>query len=454
LKIVIVGAGEVGFHIANHLALENKNVVVIDKNPDALQRISEIIDVQVVRGSGSSPISLTEAGIKQADILLAVTDSDETNLVACLVANIISPTTKKLARIRSADFDTFHNTFSEHPPHIDTIINPEIEVVKTIDKLMSVSGAIDFGEFADGKVKLVGIRLDKDTALAGSRLSELSDRMGGQQLLVASIIREEKMIIPRGSDKLMIDDVVYFASDENRLPDILAAFNKKADPVRRALIIGGGRIGLRLARLLDNRSIYTKLIEKDPYRCNQLAERLNKVVVLHGDGSDQDLLNEENIRDMDVVVTLTNDEETNILASLLAKRFGAKKTITRISKFSYLPLMSNIGLDQIVSTRLSSINTILHHVRRGKVLSAISIKGDQAEVLEAIALETADIVGKPLKKIAFPKGALVTSIIRDEDVIIPSGESVIEPNDRIIIFARRPDIPKIEKILAVKLEFF
>jgi trk system potassium uptake protein TrkA len=454
LKIVIVGAGEVGFHIANHLALENKDVVVIDKNPDALQRISDNTDVQVINGSGSSPVALTEAGIKQAEILLAVTDSDETNLVACLVANIISPATKKLARIRSADFDTFHDTFSEHPPHIDTIINPEIEVVKTIDKFMSVSGAIDFGEFADGQVKLVGIRLDEKTELTGTRLSDLPKNIGGQKLLVASIIRDEKIIIPRGNDKLMIGDVVYFASDQNRLPHILAAFDKQADPVKRALIIGGGRIGLRLARMLDEKSIYTKLIEKDPKRCAQLAERLNKVVVLHGDGSDQDLLNEENIRDMDVVVTLTDDEETNILASLLAKRFGAKKTITRISKFSYLPLMSTIGLDQIVSPRLSSINTILHHVRRGKVLSAISIKGDQAEVLEAVALETSDIVGKPLKKISFPKGALITSIIRNSEVIIPEGESVIEPNDRIIIFARRQDISKIEKILAVKLEFF
>lgn len=454
MKIVIVGAGEVGFHIANRLSLENKNVVVIDKNPDALQRISENTDVQVINGSGSSPISLTEAGIKQAEILLAVTDSDETNLVACLVANILSPTTKKLARIRDSDFDTFHDTFSEHPPHIDTIINPEIEVVKTIDKFMSVPGAIDFGEFADGRVKLVGVRLDKDTALTGVRLSDLPEKIGGQKLLVASIIRDEKMIIPRGNDKLLDDDVVYFASDEKKLPDVLAAFNKKMNPVRRVLIIGGGRVGLRLAKLLDERSIYTKLIERDPYRCNQLAEQLNRVVVLHGDGSDQDLLNEENIRDMDAVITLTDDEETNILASLLAKRFGAKKTITRISKFSYLPLMSTIGLDQIVSPRLSSINTILHHVRRGKVLSAISIKGDQAEVLEAIALETADIVGKPLKKIVFPKGALVTSIIRDGEVIIPSGESIIEPNDRIIIFARRQDIPKIEKILTVKLEYF
>jgi trk system potassium uptake protein TrkA len=209
-----------------------------------------------------------------------------------------------------------------------------------------------------------------------------------------------------------------------------------------------------MANLLEENSVYTKIIEKDPNRCTELAEQLNKTVVLHGDGSDQEFLSEENIQDMDVVITLTDDEETNILASLLAKRMGARKTITRITKFSYFPLMSMIGLEQVVSPRLSAINTILQHIRRGKVLSSKSIKNEQAEVMEAVALETSDIVGKPLKKISFPKGGLVTGIIRQDKVIIPSGESVIEPEDRIIIFAKREAIPRIEKILAVKLEYF
>jgi trk system potassium uptake protein TrkA len=201
-------------------------------------------------------------------------------------------------------------------------------------------------------------------------------------------------------------------------------------------------------------SISTKIIEKNPERCTELAEKLNKAVVLHGDGSDQELLREENIQDMDVVVTLTNDEETNILTSLLAKRMGASKIITKVSKFSYIPLISMIGLEQVVSPRLSAINTILQHIRVGKVLAAKSIKDEQAEVMEAVALETSDIVGKPIREISIPKGALVTGIMRKDTVIIPTGESVIEPNDRIIIFAKKQAIPEIEKILAVKLEFF
>lgn len=454
MKIVIVGAGEVGYHIASRLVIENKDVVVIDKNSDAIRRVSDNIDVQTINGSGSSPVVLEEAGLKEAEILLAVTDSDETNLVACLVANIISPSTKKLARLRDADYDAYYDTFREYAPHIDTVINPEIEVVKTIDRLMSVPGAVDVGEFADGRVKFVGIYLDKDARLAGARLSELSDRIGENRPLIASIIRDEELIIPRGDNRLLPGDLVYFISEEHKLIETLSIFDKHAHPLNRVLIVGGGRIGYRLAGLLEEKSIYTKIIEKKPDRCALLADKMNKSIILCGDGSDQGLLNEENIQGMDVVVTLTADEETNILTSLLVKQMGARKTVTKIDKFSYFPLMSVIGLEQVVSPRLSAINSILQHVRRGKVLSAISIKGEQAEVMEAVALETSDIVGKPLRKISFPKGALVTGIIRKEEVIIPSGDSVIEPEDRIIIFSMKTAVPKIEKILAVKLEYF
>ncbi len=454
MKIVIVGAGEVGFHIASHLSHENKDVVVIDQDLSAIRRVSDNIDVQVIQGSGSSPVTLEEAGIKKAEILLAVTNSDETNLVACLVTNIISSSTKKLVRVRDADFDKYHDTFRDHAPYIDTLINPEIEVVKTIDRLMSVPGAADIGEFAGGRVKFVGVRLDKEAHLADVRLSEISERVGKQAPLIGAVVREGELIIPKGHDKLKIGDLVYFISEEDKLLDTLTIFNKHAQPVSRVLIVGGGRIGFRLAALLEEKSIYTKIIEKDPDRCVKLAAQPNKVVVLNGDGSDQGLLSEENIQDMDFVITLTNDEETNILTSLLAKQMGSKKTITKIDKFSYFQLMPTIGLEQVVSTRLSAINTILQHIRRGKVLSAISIKGEQAEVMEAVALETSDIVGKPLKNISFPKGALVTSIMRNDEVIIPSGNSVIEPGDRIVIFAIRQAIPKIEKILTVKLEYF
>jgi trk system potassium uptake protein len=454
LKIVIVGAGEVGFHIASRLSRENKEVVIVDTDPMALRRVSDHIDVQTVIGSGSSPAILEEAGIRDAEILLAVTDRDETNLVACLMADIISPAIKKLARIRSVDFDPFHETFREFSPRIDTIINPEVEVVNTIERLMSVPGAVDVSEFADGRVKLVGVRLDPDTPLSGIRLMDLPAHFGGPAPLIASIVRDEKLIIPMGTDRLLAGDLVYFIGEEDRMLDTLKMFDKRGEPVRRVLIIGGGRIGARLARRLEKRAIQTKIVELNPDRCGELAEGLNRTVVLCGDGSDQELLREENVQDVDVVVTLTHDEETNILVSLLAKRMGARKTITKISKFSYFPLMVTIGIEQVVDPRLSAINTILQHIRKGKVLSAVSIKGEEAEVIEVEAMETSDIVGKPLKNIDFPKGSLVTALLRGEEVVIPSGDSVIRPGDRVVIFARREAIAKVEKIMAVKLEYF
>ncbi len=454
MKIVIIGAGEVGFHIASRLAHENKDVVVIDQNPEAIRRVSDKLDVQTVIGSGSSPVLLEEAGVRGAEILLAVTNSDETNLAACLAATILSPATKKLARIRNADFDEYHAAFREHAPHIDTVINPDIEVVKTIDRLMSYPGAADVAEFAGGRVKFVGIYLDPGSRLANVRLSEFSEKIEDQNPLIAAVVRDEELIIPRGDDRLMPDDLVYFISEEKSLQDTLTFFGKHSQPVQNALIAGGGRVGYRLARLLEEKSIYTKIIEKEAEKCTALAESLNKTVVLHGDGSDQELLKEENIQDMDVFIALTNDEETNILASLLAKNMGVRKTITRISKFSYSPLMTTIGIEQVVSSRLSAVNTILQHIRKGKVLSAISIKDEQAEVIEAVALETSDLVGKPLHAVSFPKGALVVGIIHNDEITIPSGDSVIEPEDRIIIFARREAIPKVEKILTVKLEYF
>lgn len=454
MKIVIVGAGEVGYHIASRLALENKDVLVIDSDPGAIRRVAENIDAQTIVGSGSSPAVLEEAGIKEAEIILAVTNSDEANLVACLVANLLSPSTKKMARIRGAEFDDYHEIFREQAPFIETVINPEIEVVKTIERLMDVPGAVDVGAFADGEIKFVGIYLDMDSPLAGVQLSDLPQHLGDQKLLIAAVVREEEVIIPRGQDSLLAGDLIYFISQKDQLLETLSIFNKRAEPVKRVLIIGGGRIGYRLATLLEKQSVYCKIIEKNADRCAQLAENLNKAVVLHGDGSDQGLLSEENIGEVDVVVTLTDNEETNILSSLLARRMGAGKAITKISKFSYFPLMSAIGIEQVVSTRLSAINTILQHIRRGKVLSAISLKGEQAEVLEAVALETSDIVDRPLKKINIPKGALVAGIVRRDQIIIPTGESIIKPGDRIIIFAKRNAINGIEKILAVKLEYF
>jgi trk system potassium uptake protein TrkA len=454
LKIVIVGAGEVGFHIASRLSLENKDVVLIEKNPAALRRVSENLDVQTVEGCGSSPAILERAGIKEADILLAVTNSDETNLVASLFANILSPTTIKIARIRDEDYLMYQEALSKGCYSIDMIINPEAEAVKTIKRLLQVPGAVDVGEFADGRIKIIGVRLDAGCSVNGTKLVDLRKKTGNKKILVTGILRDEKLIIPSGDDQLLEGDIIYFVSEEKDLKGALKIFGKRAEPFNRVLVVGGGNLGLKLATALEELSIHTKLIERDPDRCRELAELLDKVIILQGDGSDQRLLQEENIQNMDVVITLTGDEETNILTSLLAKQMGAQKTVTRISRFSYFPLVSAIGLEHIVSPRRAAINTMLQYVRRGQVLSAMALKGEEAEVLEAVALETSDVVGKPIQDIPFPKGALVVAIIRGDEVIIPTGDSVIQPHDRIIIFSTRQGIPRVEKALMVKLEYF
>jgi trk system potassium uptake protein TrkA len=454
LKVVVVGAGEVGFHIASHLTVENKEVVVIDRSAEAIQRVSDRLDVQTVQGSGSSPVVLDKAGIRDAEVILAVTDSDETNLVACLVANMLSPSTKKMARVRDGDFDQYHDHFRENAPYIETIINPEVEVVKTIESMLSIPGAADVGELADGRIKFIGIYVDENSRLAGAKLAEIPDRVTQVRPLIAAVVREEELIIPTGSDYLMPGDLVYFISEKDKLKETLEAFDKYDRPLKRTLIVGGGNIGFRLARQLEQNNNYCKIIENNPARCAEIAEALTKTVVLCGDGSDQTLLTEENIKDIDVVITLTDDEETNILASLLAKRMGARKSIAKISKFGYFPLMKTIGIEKVVSTRLSAINTILRHIRKGKVFSDISIKGEKAEFMETLALEASDIVDKPLKQISFPKGAILAGIIRKDDIIIPTGDSVIRSGDHIIIFARKQAIPKVEKILSVKLNYF
>lgn len=454
MRIVIVGAGEVGFHIAHRLASESKEVVVIDKSAEALKRFTELLDVQTLQGSGSSPKTLEEAGVLGADTFLAVTDSDETNLVACLFADSLAPGIVKLARIRSEDYTRYKPNLVQELLNIDTIINPEVEVVKTIEQAMSVPGAEHVSEFADGRIKLVGLRVGEESPVTGVRLQDLRQNTGNLRFIVAAIFRNEKLIVPYGKDRIRSGDLVYFVCETEDLKKVLKIFGSRAEPLRNILIVGGGNIGLRLALELENKGFHIRLIEKDKERCHFLAEQLLHTIVLHGDGTDQELLEEENIWDMDMMISLTGNEETNILSSLLARRLGAKRTMTRINKFAYMPIISAIGLGHIVSPRLSAINTIVQHVRRGKVLSAVSLKGEEAEVLEAIALESSGIVGKPLKDLHFPKGAIVLAILREGESSIPGGESVILPGDHIIILSMRRNIPRVEQELMVKLEYF
>lgn len=451
LKVIIVGCGEVGFHIADRLAQENKQVVIIDRNAEALKRLAEYADVQTVHGSGSSPRVLDEAGISDSDILLAVTDSDETNIIACFFANVLAPEALKLARIRNEEYTLYRDALSKDFLNIGMVINPEVEVIKRIDRLVTVPGATEYIEFADGRVVMVGIRVEQGP-LVGAPLTQVRQLMGDIRVVVGAIVRHEKLIIPTGRDYIEQGDLVYFVCEKSDLDKIRKACVCDVGSIRDVLVIGGGNIGIRVASLFEHRGYHTKLVDIDEERCRFLAEKLNKTIVLHGDGTDQDFLKEENVGGMDVVVSVTGDEETNILTALLSKNLGAKRTVTRINKTAYLPLVRAIGIEHSVSPRLAAVNSILHYVRRGKVLSTATIKGDEAEAMEAIAQANSEIVNKPLSEVNFPKGTLLLCIIRGDHVIVPHGDTVIHPQDRIVIFSTLKKISKVEQALTVQLE--
>ncbi len=450
MRILIIGAGEVGYNIASRLASENKKVTVIDKDEAAIRRLSENLDVQSIQASATSPKALIEAGIKESEILLAVTDSDEVNLATCLLASHMAPEIKMLARVRNAELDDFHQRFREAAPHIDTIINPETEVVRTIRRLMHIPGAVDVGDFVEGKVSYAGLRISKSSKMVGMSMSAFSTRFGEDHPLIAAILRNTQVIVPRGDTRFHADDLIYIICEKKDLERKLNLFGLGHKPVKTALVIGGGRIGERLARTLVDDGIKTKIIEQDLSRCDELSRQINGALVLHGDGSDQSLLLEENIGQTDVVIPVTDDDETNILISLLAKSMGARDTITKIGKTNYHPLLPAIGIDKVVSPRLSAISSILQDVRKGKVLSDISIFGEQGEFIEAMALDRSSITGKPIKKISFPKGTLLLCVIHEGQVVIPTGETVVEPGNRLLLFAVNHAVKKLETLLSVK----
>jgi trk/ktr system potassium uptake protein len=452
VKIIIVGAGEVGFHIAQKLSEENQEVFLIDKDPEKIKRITGALDVQAVLGSGTSPERLKASGIAEADILVAATDSDEANLIACLLARNLNPYIVKIARVRSHEYMLEKDLFGKDVLGIDRIINPGLEMIESIRSLMMVPGASDVIDFVDGRVKLIALTIKPESPFVGRQLLSFKGAEG--KVLVGAIVRGDQVFIPRGEDTIRANDLVYFVVTGDELPRQLGFLDLNHGEVKRVFIVGGGETGSALAAALDHTRMNVKLIDKDNRRCEVLAERLEKVIVIHGDGTDKDLLDEENIKNADYMVAITGDEESNVLISLLAKGMGVRKTISRLSKFSYIPLVSALGIDTVVSQRLSAIRAILQYIRRGKIISVAPLKGETAEAIEAEALETSAIVNIPLAEVRFPKGALVGALVRGAEIVIPRGDTVIKPKDRLIIFALQKVVPKLEKLLTVKVDYF
>ncbi|MBN1226536.1 MAG: Trk system potassium transporter TrkA [Deltaproteobacteria bacterium] len=452
MKIIIIGAGEVGLHIAQRLAEENQDVVLVEIDPKKIREVQNALDIKTILGSGTNPSILQDAGIKESDIIVAATDNDEANLITCFYAQFLTNYITKIVRLKNPDYMKHREIFNQDFLSIDLIINPRTEMVASMLRLMEIPEASEVIDFKDGKIKLLGLTVQEDSPLIGKKLSSFGNLES--TILVGVIIRGERVIIPRGNDVIQGNDLIYCITRQQDISNIFHLIGLRKRELGRVMIIGGSETGFTLAKSLDKTSVNTKIVEKDGQRCLEMAENLKKVVVLNGDATDRDFLLEENIADIDIVAVITGDDENNVLISLLTKALGAKKTITKIGKLSYIPLISEIGIDTVVSPRLSAIRAILQYIRKGKVICVAPLKGEGAEVIEFEALETSDIVNIPLSRVKFPKGSIVGAIIRGEEIIIPRGQNMIKPHDHLIIFALKKTIPKLEKLFTVKLEYF
>jgi trk system potassium uptake protein TrkA len=454
MNLIIVGAGEVGYHLAARLSQQKMDIVIIEKDEEKAARVIDTLDVQTIHGSGSSVETLGQAGIENADMLIAVTNSDEVNMISCLVASVQSKAITKIARIRNPEYSQSLGIIGKNHLNIDLAINPEFELVNSLARLVEIPDATDVVEFAEGRVRITGIRVDPNSYVAGKKLRNLTQENEQHDIIIAALFRGDKIIIPRGDDIIQSNDLVYAVTESKKIAAVTNYFKEKAQKISHIMILGGGDIAVELAQRLEKKGITIKLIEKDEERCEEIADKLEKTIVLRGSGTDQELLEEENIKDVDVFIAFSEDEQTNILVSLLAKRLGAKKVISLINNLSYTSLVTNIGVDTVVSPHLSAINRILQFIRKGKVLSVASFHEESAEAIEIVALDTSDLVNQPLRDIKFPRGAIIGAVVRDTEIIIPTGDTIILPGDRVIIFTLTSAITSVEKTLMVKMEYW
>ncbi|HSB52076.1 MAG TPA: Trk system potassium transporter TrkA [Dissulfurispiraceae bacterium] len=446
MHVIIVGAGEVGYQIAKFLSFESKDVVVIDRDRTKLRRISEELDVAVIEGEGGSLSVLNAADAETADMLLAVTDSDEANMIACVLAKAMFNIPRKIARIRNPEYFANEKLLSRDNLDIDPAINPELEVARAIIRLLEVPFATEVEDFEQGSVKVVGLKVPKDAPIAGKPLTDLK-KTAGKRMLVGIIEREDRTIIPSGSDVIREGDIIYVPVKRDDVNDTLRLIGASAKPLKRVMLLGGGRVGFHVASAMETH-VDLKIVDTDHERCKYLSKNLRKALVLQGDGADQKLLREENIGDMDVFAAVTNNDELNIMASLLAKKLGVEKTIAIVNRTDYSYLAHSLGLQAVLSPRLITASTILQYVRRGDILSLTAIAEDKAEIIQARVGTSSRLIGKILKDAKLPRHSLVGTIIRDGEIIIPSGLNEVRENDRLIFFALREAVKEIERLLS------
>jgi len=437
MKILILGAGQVGRTAASHLAREPANeVTVVDTNEELLRDLQDRLDIRAVAGHGAFPSVMEAAGIADTEVLVALTSSDEVNIVACEIAHALYRTPTKIARIRSSEYTAREQLFTEGALAVDVWINPEQLVTEHVARLLSYPGALQVVEFADGRVHLVGVRARRDGLLVGKQLRTLREHLPDTDARVAAIYREGRLLPVGGDTVIEEDDEILFVAAAADLRRVMAELRRTEEPVRRLVIAGGGNIGFRLARTLE-KSNQVKVIERDARRARRISELLQHAIVLNGDAADEELLIEENIDSADVFAALTNSEEANVLSAMLAKRLGARRVMALVNRASYGELMENRNIDIVISPQTITIGSLLAHVRRGDVVRVHSLRRGAAEAMEAVVHGgegRSRVVGRRVEEVPLPEGASIVAIVRGEEVVMAHHDTRIQNEDHVIVF--------------------
>ncbi|APH72551.1 Trk system potassium transporter TrkA [Aquibium oceanicum] len=458
MRVIICGAGQVGYGIAERLAAEQNDVSVIDTSPELVRTIRDQLDVRGFVGHGAHPDVLEMAGAQQADMFIAVTLYDEVNMTACQVAHSLFNIPTKIARIRAQSYllPHYQNLFSRENLPIDVIISPEIEVGEMVLRRIALPGATDVVRFADDQVAMVAIECLEECPVINTPLSQLSDLFPDLPSTVVGVWRNGRLFIPHSADQLVAGDLAYVVTRKDQVRRTLGLFGHEESEALRIVIAGGGNIGLYVAKALEARQTRTKvkIIEDTRERAVTIADKLRRTVVLHGSALDQKLLLEADIQDADLMVALTNNDQVNILSSVMSKRLGCKSNLVLINNPTYHDFTKTLGIDAHVNPRSVTISRVLQHVRRGRIRAVHSVQRGAAEIIEAEALETSPLVGSPLRDLDLPDGMRLGIVYRDGQVIKPSGSLLIRPGDRVVIFAMANAVRQVEQMFRVSLEFF
>ncbi|MFL2519833.1 MAG: Trk system potassium transporter TrkA [Alphaproteobacteria bacterium] len=452
MKTIICGAGDVGYSIADKLSKENFQVTVIDDSDEKLSKVSENLDVKTIQGVPSLPSVLLDAGAHDCEILIAVTRSDETNMVTCQIGHSLFNIPKKIARIRQQDYlkEKWQDLYNNKNFPIDAIISPEQEVAKSLYRRLISPGTIDMLELSEKKLKLVGLKCEDNFIHSGLTVRELSEKFPNYLANIMFIFRNDKKFTVNSSTKIEKNDSIFLVVENENLSDVLKEFGHEEIQAKKAVIIGGGNIGFSLAQLIEksDTQINTSLIENDKDRAEYLASQLENITVTNGDGLDSQILEEVNISEAGYFISVTEDDEVNILSSLLAKRAGALVSLTLINNSNYSSLLTNIGVDMTIDPKIITISKILEKVRGGKIRNDYSIGDGFGEVIEADIQFDSSLCNKNLKDLNLPKGIRIGSILRDKKVIIPNSETIFKENDDVVFFAETDCIKKLEKLLS------